>query len=326
MRVSIGAETSKAEQSVFPVGRWPESTRQMGLGVMMPVAERSAFGGAPRFKDMLEIAQTAESVGFDGVWLADHFIIESEERGETSGVWDAWTMLAALAATTSLMLGTFVACTGFRHPSVIAKMTESLDEISGGRFVLGLGAGWHKPEYDRFGYPFDHRVSRFEDAIKIIAPLLREGRASHKGKFYQVQDAVNAPRGPLGTSGGAPILVGTTGPRMLGLTARYADAWNTVWHKGVPSAAEEIAKIDAACIDIGRDPDTIVKTAGSNIAMPGYLGVRPDPITGETAQIAEAIVAFRDLGFRHYVAGLDPCTPKSVEQFGRVIELVDKAT
>jgi alkanesulfonate monooxygenase SsuD/methylene tetrahydromethanopterin reductase-like flavin-dependent oxidoreductase (luciferase family) len=299
----------------------------MGIGLMMPVAEKSAFGSTPRFNDMLAIAHAAEVVGLDGVWLADHFVIQNEETGATSGVWDAWTMLAGLAATTSsAILGTFVACTGFRHPSVIAKMTESLDEISGGRFVLGLGAGWHRPEYDRFGYPFDHRVSRFEDAIKIIAPLLHEGRASHQGEFFHVQDAVNAPRGPLGPSGGAPILVGTSGPRMLGLTARYADAWNTVWHKEASGAAEGIEKIEAACKEVGRDPATIVKTAGSNIAMPGYLGVRPNPITGDAEQIAEAIVGFRDLGFRHYVAGLDPCTPQSVEQFARVLELVDKAS
>jgi alkanesulfonate monooxygenase SsuD/methylene tetrahydromethanopterin reductase-like flavin-dependent oxidoreductase (luciferase family) len=298
----------------------------MGIGIMMPVAERSAFGGTPRFQDMLEIAQTAEAAGLDGVWLADHFFIQNEESGEISGVWEAWTMLAALAAaTSSLTLGVFVTCTGFRHPGVIAKMTESLDEISGGRFVLGLGAGWHQPEYDRFGFPFDHRVSRFEDAITIIASLLREGRASHQGRFSHVDDAVNAPRGPLGRSGGAPILVGTGSPRMLSLTARFADAWNTVWHQTASSAAEQIEKIDAACNEIGRDPSTIVKTAGSNIAMPGYFGLRPNPITGEIDQIAEAIVAFRDLGLKHYVAGLDPCTPKSVEQFSRAVELVDGA-
>jgi alkanesulfonate monooxygenase SsuD/methylene tetrahydromethanopterin reductase-like flavin-dependent oxidoreductase (luciferase family) len=325
--VTIGAKSTNAEQSVLPVGRWPKSKRSMGIGIMMPVAERSAFGGTPRFQDILEIAQTAEAAGLDGVWLADHFFIQNEESGEISGVWEAWTMLAALAAaTTSLTLGVFVTCTGFRHPGVIAKMTESLDEISGGRFVLGLGAGWHQPEYDRFGFPFDHRVSRFEDAITIIAPLLREGRASHQGRFYHVDDAVNAPRGPLGSSGGASILVGTGSPRMLGLTARFADAWNTVWHQTASSAAEQIEKLDAACYEIGRDPSTIVKTAGSNIAMPGYLGIRPNPITGEIDQIAEAIVAFRDLGLKHYVAGLDPCTPKSVEQFSRAVELFDRAS
>ena len=325
--MSEDAEALNPEHMTFPAGRWPQSKRPMGIGIMMPVAENSAFGGTPRFRDMLEIAQTAEAAGLDGVWLADHFFIQREESGDISGVWEAWTMLAALAAaTSSIVLGVFVTCTGFRHPGVIAKMTESLDEISGGRFVLGLGAGWHKPEYDRFGYPFDHRVSRFEDAIKIIAPLLREGRASHQGEYYHVHDAVNAPRGPLATTGGTPILIGTSSPRMLGLAARFADAWNTVWHQSASSAADQIEKLDAACHEIGRDPSTIVKTAGSNIAMPGYLGVRPNPITGEDEQIAEAIVGFRDLGLKHYVAGLDPCTPKSVDKLSRVVELVDRAT
>jgi hypothetical protein len=200
-------------------------------------------------------------------------------------------------------------------------MAETIDDISGGRFVLGLGAGWHKPEYDIFGYPFDHRVSRFEDAIAIIEPFLHAGRAEYEGTFFQARDAVNRPRGPR--PDGAPILVGTGGERMLRITARYADAWNTVWHKDPAAVAPLMEAVDAACREVGRDPSTLVRTAGGNIAMPGYLGARPNPIEGDDRLIAQTVIGFRDQGMRHFIAGLDPCTPQTIEQFGRVIELID---
>jgi alkanesulfonate monooxygenase SsuD/methylene tetrahydromethanopterin reductase-like flavin-dependent oxidoreductase (luciferase family) len=164
-------------------------------------------------------------------------------------------------------------------------------------------------------------VTRFEEAMKIIAPLLHEGEVDFRGEFFQAENAVNRPRGPRPT--GVPILVGSTGPRMLRIIARYADAWNSVWH-GTPEAViPQMAAVDEACLEVGRDPSTLVRTAGGNVAMPGYLGRRPDPMRGSDTEIAETIMRFRELGIQHFVAGLDPCTPQSIEQFGRVIELVD---
>ncbi|MFN8594052.1 MAG: LLM class flavin-dependent oxidoreductase, partial [Thermomicrobiales bacterium] len=182
---------------------------------------------------------------------------------------------------------------------------------------------WHKPEYDMFGLPYDHRVSRFEEAITIIQSLVREGRADFEGEFYQARNAANTPRGPRPQ--GPPILVGSTGTRMLRILARHADAWNIVWKKGPASILPDMAAVDAACREIGRDPATLVRTAGGNIAMPGYLGIRPDPMTGEPEEMAEVIVRFGELGIRHFVCGLDPCTPRSIEQFAKVIELVNAA-
>ena len=212
-----------------------------------------------------------------------------------------------------------------RDPGALAQAAD-LSAASDGRFVLGLGAGWHKPEYDQFGFPVDHRVSRFEEAISIIAPMLREGRANFEGTYYQVNDIVNQPRGPRGAEGGPPILIGTGSPRMLRLAARFADAWNGDWHREASAAVPLLERLDEACAEVGRDPASIVRTASSAIAMPGYLGVRANPITGESEQIAEALVGFRNLGLKHHVAGLDPCTPKSVEQFSRVVELMDRAS
>ncbi|HET7092983.1 MAG TPA: LLM class flavin-dependent oxidoreductase [Thermomicrobiales bacterium] len=303
-------------------GRWPASRRPMGLGLMVPIGEGSAFGGAPRFADMAAMARLAEAVGFDAVWFADHLAMQSADEPEPRGIWECWTMMAGVAAVTErIQIGSLVACAGFRNAGVIAKMTEAIDEISGGRFILGLGAGWHKPEYDMFGFPFDHRVSRFEDALRVIQPMLRQGVATYDGTYAQAADAINQPRGPR--PDGAPILVGSDGARMLRLIAQYADAWNTVWHRDPAALPPLLAAVDAACAEVGRDPATLVRTAGGNIAMPGYLGVRPDPIEGDADGIAGTLAAFRDLGLRHYVCGIDPCTPTSIEQFGRVIELLD---
>ena len=309
---------------------WPASERRMSFGVILPLGEESAFGGTPHFADILEMTRTAEAVGFEIVWIIDHFIFRPEEGGQFSGlsgeedrgIWECFTTMAGLAsATERIQIGSLVACTGFRNPGLVAKMTETIDDISGGRVILGLGAGWHEPEYAAFGYPFDHRVGRFADAIAIIHALLRQGRADYDGEFSQARDAVNRPRGPRPT--GAPILVGSSGQRMLRLIARYADAWNTVWHDDPEALPPLMVAVDAACHEVGRDPATLVRTLGGNIAMPGYLGRRPNPIRGSDEEIAATIARFRDHGIQHFVAGLDPCTPTNIEQFARIIELVE---
>ena len=308
------------------LGRWPASKRKMGIGFMLPITERSAFGDRLRFSNMLEMAQTAEAAGYDTVWLADHFFFRAPiaPEGEEFGQWEAWTAAAALAQGTSkINIGLLVSCIGWRNPGLVAAMTETIDEISGGRFILGVGAGWHQPEYDAFGFPFDHRVSRFEDAISILDQLLRSGSANHDGTYFQAKDAPNRQRGPLGVTGGAPILVGTSGERMLRLTATYADAWNTCWHKSADDALPSLRSLEVACAEVGRDPETIVKTAGGNIARTGYTGFRGNAFEGDDDQIAEHMATFRDLGFRHFVAGIDPTTPASLEAFARVIEKLD---
>jgi probable F420-dependent oxidoreductase len=305
----------------------------MSFGAILPMAEDSAFGErTPHFADILEMTRVANDIGFDAVWIIDHFVFRNQpddqfampETADERGIWECFTTMAGLAsATERIQIGSLVACTGFRNPGLVAKMAETIDDISGGRVILGLGAGWHKPEYDAFGYPFDRRVTRFEEAIRIIQPLLREGRVTSDGEFFQAENAVNRPRGPR--PDGIPILVGSSGERMLRLIARYADAWNTVWHGSPEPVAAQMAAVDAACMEVGRDPATLVRTAGGNVAMPGNTGRRPNPISGSDEEIAETIVRFRDLGIQHFVAGLDACTPRTLEKFGRIIELVDAA-
>jgi alkanesulfonate monooxygenase SsuD/methylene tetrahydromethanopterin reductase-like flavin-dependent oxidoreductase (luciferase family) len=153
-----------------------QNTR-MKLGITLGIEEGSLQGRTPTFRDIQAMAQAAEQAGFDSLWVADHLIYRFPSR-EEEGTWEAFTMLSALAAVTkTIALGPLVACTSFRSPALLAKMADTLDEISGGRFILGLGAGWHQPEYEAFGYPFDHLASRFEEALQVIVPLLREGKS-----------------------------------------------------------------------------------------------------------------------------------------------------
>lgn len=187
---------------------------------------------APSWSDVKQLATRAEAIGFDSVWVMDHLTMRRDSG--TEPVWEGWSLLSALAATTRRVeIGTLVVATSFRNPALLAKMADTVDEISGGRLILGLGAGWHEPEYRAFGYPFDHRVSRFEEALTIIRTLLREGRIDYDGQYYQARDCELAPRGPR--SHGPPILVGGSGERMLGLLARYADYWNGCWYRNPQS-------------------------------------------------------------------------------------------
>lgn len=301
---------------------WFESARPMSLGLMMPIGEGSHFGGTPRFTDIVEMAIAAKESGFEALWFADHFLFEDAESGSVRGVWEVFTMMAAVAAAVpDVQIGSLVACTGFRNPGLIARTTETIDEISNGRFILGLGAGWHKPEYDAYGYPFDYRVSRFEEAMKIIQPMLREGSATHEGEFFQARNAPNKPRGPR--AGGAPIMVGSSGDRMLGIIAEYADAWNTVWHADAAKAAALIPKVDAACVAAGRDPKSLIRTAGGNISVSGSAGLRPNAVSGSDEELAIHLDSFRKLDMAHFVVGLDACTPATISSFSSVIKQFD---
>nr|MBA3379453.1 LLM class flavin-dependent oxidoreductase [Chloroflexia bacterium] len=176
--------------SAQATGLWPATRRGTSLGLMVPVSQRATFPDTPHFADILEISTMAESIGIEGLWFADHFSFTSET--DLRGSWDAWTLMAAIAAQVpNVQIGPLVACTAYRNPGVIAKMTEMIQDISGGRFILGLGAGWHKPEYEQFGIRFEPRVSQFEEALEIIHGLIRHGEADVQGQYSQTNQAVN---------------------------------------------------------------------------------------------------------------------------------------
>src|SRR6266581_1451708 len=237
----------------------------MKLGLAFTTLEGALHGRTPTFRDLREMVQRAEQMGFDSCWMGDHLLYRFSGE-EERGLWEVFSMLSALAAVTErIALGTLVACTSFRAPALLAKIAATLDEISGGRFILGLGAGWHQPEYEAFGYPFDHLASRFEEALQVIVPLLREGHVDFQGQYYQVRNCVLRPRGP--SPSGPPILIGAKRPRMLQLVARYADAWNTAWHVEPTVVKERYEQFKKVCAAVGRDPAAIELTVGTVVRL-----------------------------------------------------------
>jgi alkanesulfonate monooxygenase SsuD/methylene tetrahydromethanopterin reductase-like flavin-dependent oxidoreductase (luciferase family) len=301
------------------------------LGIELPVDEIKQRDGSPRWAGMLAMARRAEELGFASLWVEDHLFFNYGERG-TFGAWDGWSLLAALAAaTTRIEIGALVACTSFRNPALLANMAVTLDEISGGRCILGLGAGWHAPEYRAFGFPFDQRVSRFAEALQIIDGLLHNGRIDFSGRFYTVRECELRLLGPR--PHGPPIMVGSTGPRMLALTARYADAWNAAWFNRAADLQPTLTALAAACHTAGRDPDTLVRTAGVMIDLQGddatpvrdwhaRVRARARPLTGSPAEIAEELRAFAEAGISHVQVWLRPNTLAGIERLAPVLELL----
>src|SRR5713226_5710794 len=182
--------------------------RECRVRIQLPEVERRV--GWP---ELFSMARTAEGVGFDSLWVGDHLLYDLP-GGVARGPWEAWTALAALAAATERVeLGPLVASTSFHAPAMLAKQAATVDAISGGRLILGLGAGWNEREYRAFGFPYDHRVSRFEEAFTIIRRLLRGGRVDFDGAYYRAEDCVLDP-GPA-RPGGPPLMLGSTSPRMM---------------------------------------------------------------------------------------------------------------
>lgn len=295
----------------------------MKIGFTIALAD---FYGStpPRYRDIRRMAQRAEAHGFDSIWFYDHLLYRA--RGEpTRGIWECWSMLSALAeATERVQIGTLVVCNSFRNPALLAKMAHTVDEISDGRLILGLGAGWNKPEYDAFGYPFDHVVGRFEEAVQIIRPLLREGRTSFHGTYYHVDDCEITPRGPR--EAGPPLMIGASGPRMMRLTARYADLWNTAY-TGRPETFEEpLAKFRAATVEVGREPDSIEATALANVVFgdaaesPGFKDGWMAWMSGTPEELARDMKSYEAMGTAHLMLH---CHPYGEETFDALVAALD---
>jgi len=270
---------------------------------------------------MRELAVAAEQGGADSIWVADHLFIRGGGAIER-GLWESMSMLAALAeATERVELGPLVLCTPFRNPGMIAWAANSLDEISNGRFVLGLGAGWHQPEFDAFGFEFGRRVSVFADALEIIAPLLRDGRADYEGRFSRGEAALH-PRGPRPK--GPPILTAGSGPRMLSLTARFADRWNSVWY-GLPTDEfrDERRRLAEACVAIGRDPAEIEISAGIGVFDAAEASANgPEQVVGRAADIAAALRAWREEGVAEVMCRMEPASVGLADEICRAAQQV----
>lgn len=290
----------------------------MRIGLVLPIAEEDGVDGRiPSYPAIRAMALAAETGGLDSVWVFDHLLFRFD--GVTTGIHECWTILSALAeATQRVQLGSIVMCTSFRNPALLAKMAATLDHVSDGRLILGIGCGWHDPEYEAFGFPTDHKVGRFEEALTVIRGLIREGRADLDGRWVQARDAVLVPpaRPDL------PILIAAKRPRMLELTARHANAWNMAWF-GLPSERFETVRADlaAACVAVERDQATLEITAGLTVRFASALPADKTPDTSpaldgdDPAAMVAGFEAWRAIGTDHLIVALDPCTPETVARF-----------
>jgi probable F420-dependent oxidoreductase len=295
----------------------------MKIGVVVPIEADPENPPFVRYAETRAFALQAEVAGFDSIWVYDHLLFRFPGK-PTAGVWEAWTILAALAeATSRVELGTIVLCTPFRNPAVLAKMAATLEEVSAGRLILGLGAGWHRPEFEAFGIRFDHKVDRLEEALQIIVPLLRTGYVSFEGAHYRAIDCAIVPRGPR--PNGPPIVIGAARPRMLRLTARYADGWNTAWYGEAGALAAPRAALEAACAEEGRDPATLAVTVGVSVdyAAPAGQGEAPEnaekALSGSPEEVAAGLRGFAEAGVAHVICALTPTNPASLAEFGKAL-------
>jgi probable F420-dependent oxidoreductase len=295
------------------------------LGLNLPYVEGSMDGATPRWADILAMARTAEAIGLDAVWVSDHLGF-GDPDGEWSGAWESWTLLSALAAATSrVRLGSYVTAAPLRNPALLAKMAETLDEVSGGRVILGLGAGWNEPEFRAFGVAFDHRFDRFEDALRIISAMFRRGRADHDGVSFQAHGARLQPRGPR--PGGLPVMVGAAGPRMLRLAAELADEWNAGM-RTPDELAPLVTALDEACASVGREPASLPRSAEvliRTLPAPDGRPLEHRELRGSAQAIAAELRRYADLGMAHLQVQLRPNTPAAVAALEPILEALASA-
>lgn len=294
----------------------------MRVGIQLPEVERPV-----RWPEYLAMARAAEEGGFDSIWVADHLLYRGDGRSER-GPWEAWTLLAALAAATErVRLGSLVACTAFHPPGLLAKMAATIAEVSGGRFTLGLGAGWNETEFRAFGLPYDHRVSRFEESFAIVRSLLAGERTSLDGSYWQAEDAVLLPAPEQRVR----LMIGSNGPRMLGIALPHADAWNS-WFEGFGNTPDGFAslneRISAAAGDAGRSPAEIERSACVLV----QLGREPDErphlpqapaLTGSPGHIAAVLREFEEAGADELIFVADPITERSVRTLDEALAVLD---
>ena len=288
------------------------------VGIQLPEVERVV-----RWPELKAITLAAEESGFDSLWGGDHLLYRNDGRPER-GPHECWSTLAAVAAVTSRVeIGPLVACASFHPPAVLAKQAAAVHEVSGGRLMLGLGAGWNEPDYTAFGLAFDHRVSRFCEAFQIIAPLVRGERVTLHGEYFSVEDSVLLP--PLQKP--IPLMIGSNGPRMLAATLREVSAWNT-WYASYGNSPERlkslIGEIESVARTVGRDPQTLrrsvcvlVRTDPASTERP--LGEEFPPVEGSSSEIVAQLATFAAAGADEIIVIANPINERTVREIGALL-------
>jgi len=309
----------------------------MKTGLLLPAWSHAVDGATLNTRALLDFAAQAVAAGFQSLWVSDHFLNEpyldyaavdirfpEEYRGVKSGQWECWSLMAALAARIpAVTLGTLVTNTAFRNPALLARIIDTVDDISGGRVVAGLGAGDFATEHRAFGYDFERPIARFEEALSVIRPLLRGETLTHHGEFYRTEGATLMPKSLR--PAGPPIMIGLLrgGPRMLRLVAEYADQWNCM----LPFSDSRVAsylpiseRVRAACEKHDRDPATLARnvTVGvclaENYPLPGAR-----PLRGSTQQLIDACAAFKAEGVETLSMVIEPCTGATLDALAPVL-------
>ena len=292
------------------------------VGIQLPEAERRV-----PIEEYLAMARAAEEAGFDSIWVGDHLLYRDD--GPERGPLEAFTLLAAVAAaTTRIRLGPLVACTAFRHPPILAKMAATLDEISGGRLTLGLGAGWNRAEFDAFGLPFDGRAGRSIEAYRIVRGLLAGERVSFDGEGHRTDDAVLLPS----RTRRVPLMIGSTGERILQATLPTVDAWNVwgPWCGNDPAGfAAQNERVTRLASGLGRDPNALGRSVCVFTAIdlePGEEPVDEDapPLAGSMTEIAGGLRAFAEAGADEVILVPSPNTERAIRAFGEVLALLSR--
>jgi alkanesulfonate monooxygenase SsuD/methylene tetrahydromethanopterin reductase-like flavin-dependent oxidoreductase (luciferase family) len=282
------------------------------VGIQLPEVEYEA-----RRAEVAAMARAAEEVGFDSLWVGDHLLYRDPVRGP----WDAWTTLAWLAGITERIdLGPLVACTAFHPPGVLARMAAATHELSSGRLVLGLGCGWNEVEFRAFGLPFDHLVSRFEEAFTILRRLLAGESVTFRGRYHEVDDAVLLPRPATAPK----LMLGANAPRMLSIGLPHVAGWNT-WFSRYGNTVEgfvaENAGITDAAERVGRDPATLERSACVFVSVES-AGMRNndedvEPVRAE--DLAAHLGGLAEAGADEAILVADPITEASIRLLGTVI-------
>ncbi len=300
------------------------------IGIQLPEVEREV-----RWPEYAAMARAAEEVGFDSIWVGDHLLYRpgqehygaGQDHPGEQGPWEAWTLLSALAAVTErVRLGPLVACAGFHNAGMLAKKAATLAEVSGGRFVLGLGSGWNATEFRAFGFPYDHRVSRFEEGFEIVRRLLAGEHVTVDGTYHRADELVLLPP----AQHPCELMVGSNGPRMLSITLPWVQAWNT-WYDDFGNTADGFAALNAtitaACRDVGRDPATLRRSACAYVVLDRDAGERPitdaaPPIEGPPAAIAARLRELGEAGADEVILVVNPITERSIRVLGEVLAAV----
>jgi len=293
------------------------------IGVVLPIIQFGPERTTPRWPELRRMIRLADEMAFDTLWTPDE-LVWFEGDAEPSGAWDGVSMAGAVAATTTrIKVGTWVLSALHRNPGIIAKTVETLDEISGGRFVFGLGAGHVLPgQAHAFGLPEDRVFARFDEALQVIVPLIRTGHATFEGEFHAARDLPQRPVGPRPDA--IPLLIGGNGPKGQRHAVQHADIWSGYTEElaHIDEMAPRLLALDAICEEIGRDPASIGRGAGVSVNPLQPSGWRPSVLSGPAEEIADGLRSFREAGFTQVDLMLGPGTVEAFEALAPVLDLI----